>query len=249
MAVKRSHSASRVLTVLERIARHQPVGVSELARLINDDKSAVQRAIMTLADDGWIQPSTGTVTRWELTGRIHFVAQTAHGGNDLRQRSRAALEALRDESGETVLLSVPDVERFIIIEVLESRHLLRTAPTVGMMTPVQNSATARALLPYMPPDRQMQLLGAAPSTAMLEDFAATRARGYSMNDGDVAIGSTNIGAPIFEIDGRPVGAVVISGPSERLGTDHQARMGAMVARTARILSRGEPSGAHGPSFG
>ena len=242
MAVKRSQSAARVLLVLEKIARHQPVGVSELSRVIDEDKSAVQRAIMTLADEGWIQPAPGEVTRWELSGHIHVIAQMGRGGNDLRRRSRAALEMLRDETGETVLLNVPDARGFVIIEVLESRQMLRTAPMVGMMAPVRDSATGRALLPYMSRDRQVELLGEPPSRAMLEDFAATRARGWSVNDGDIAIGSTNIGAPIFEADGRPIGAVVVSGPSERLTPEHQVRVGPMVARTARNLSHGAPPG-------
>lgn len=240
MAVKRSQSASRVLEVLERIARHQPVGVSELARLIDEDKSAVQRAIMTLADEGWIQPAAGGLTRWELTGHIHAVAQMAHGGNDLRRRARAALEVLRDESGETVLLSVPDPRRFVVIEVLESRHLLRTAPMVGMTAPARDSATGRALLPYMRPDRQVELLGEPPDPHLLEDYAATRARGFSVNHGDIAVGSTNIGAPVFEIDGRPVAAVVVSGPSDRLSPAQHDRIGALVMRTAKSLSRGGP---------
>ena len=53
MAVKRSQSAARVLAALEGIARHQPVGVSELARQLGADKSATQRAIMTLAAPVW----------------------------------------------------------------------------------------------------------------------------------------------------------------------------------------------------
>ena len=43
MAVKWSQSASRVLAVLEKIAEYQPVGISQLVRLLDADKSAVQR--------------------------------------------------------------------------------------------------------------------------------------------------------------------------------------------------------------
>ena len=70
MPVKRSQSASRVLAVLEGIARHQPIGVSDLARLLDADKSAVQRAIMTLADEGWIHSASGSPSKWQLTAHI-----------------------------------------------------------------------------------------------------------------------------------------------------------------------------------
>ena len=241
MSVKRSQSASRVLLALEKIAEHQPIGVSALAKLLDDDKSAVQRAIMTLADDGWIRPATGTPTRWELTAHIHAVAQMGRGSDDLRQRVRSALELLRNESQETVLLTVPDVRRFVTIEVMQSPQLLRTAPPIGMIVPVKESASGRAILPYMSAERQIELLGEAPDAALLRHYAATRENGYSISDGDVAIGSINVAAPIIESDGRPVAAVVISAPTDRITRSRHREFGEMVAKAARSVSRGVPA--------
>ena len=235
MAVKRSQSAARVLTVLETIARHQPVGVSELARLLAADKSAVQRAVMTLADDGWIKPAPSGPTRWQLTAHILAVAHEGLTGNDLRQRARPALEALRDETGETVLLTQPDVKGFVVVDAVESRQLVRAVLRIGLFVPVRGSATGRAILPYLSPARQLELLGAPPDAAMKAEFEAMRARGYSISVGDVAEDSTSIAAPIFEMDGVPVGAIVVSGPSDRLSEAHP-RIGAMVEKAARALS-------------
>jgi IclR family acetate operon transcriptional repressor len=229
-----------VLAVLEAVARHQPVGVSELARLLGADKSAVQRAIMTLADDGWISTAPGLASKWQLTAHILAVAHMSHARDDLRQRARRALERLREESGETVLLTVPDVRRFVIVESLESQQMLRTAPRVGLSVSPRGTATGRAILPYMSPEEQLDFLGEEPDAAMQAEFAATLKRGYSVSAGDVVEGSTNIAAPIFEVDGRPVGAVVVSGPSDRLSPRHYARIGALVLDTARSLSRGRP---------
>ncbi len=241
MSVKRSQSASRVLAVLERIARHQPVGVSELARRLGADKSAVQRAIMTLADNGWICAAPGTPTRWQLTAHIFAVAHIGHGSNDLRRRARSVLEALRDESQETVLLTVPDIRRFVVIDALESLQLLRTVPSIGLTVPVRGSATSRAVLAYMKSEKQIALLGEAPDAAQRREFEATRRRGYAVNDGDVVQGSTNIAAPIFEADGQPIAAVVVSGPSERLTPKRHPTVGAMVLAAARDLSRNAPA--------
>lgn len=242
MAVKRSQSASRVLAVLEKIARHQPVGVSELARRLGADKSAVQRAIMTLADNGWICPASGTPTRWQLTAHIFAIAHIGHESNDLRRRARSVLEALRDASQETVLLTVPDIRRFVVIDALESLQLLRTVPQIGLSVPVRGSATSRAVLSYMRPEAQIEMLGAAPDTDLRREFEATRRRGYAVSDGDVVAGSTTIAAPVFEADGQPIAAVVVSAPSERLTPKQHSRVGAMVVAAARNLSRSTPSG-------
>jgi DNA-binding IclR family transcriptional regulator len=238
MTVKRSRSGSRVLAVLETIARHQPVGVSTLARELATDKSAVQRAIMTLADSGWIHPAAGSPTRWQLTARILAVAHLGHSGNDLRQRARSTLESLRDECGETVLLTVQDMLGFVVIEAIESRHMLRTVPHIGMAVPTRGSATARAMMPYMTEERQIQLLGKPPDARLLEEFAITRKRGFSVSDGEVSTGATTIAAAILEVDGRPSAAVAVSAPSGRMPASTHVKIGAMVCKAARKLSHG-----------
>src|SRR5436190_825116 len=110
MAVKHVQSASRVLATFEALAEHQPIGVGALARILEDDKSGVQRALMTLADAGWIE-RVGDGTRWEVTSRVLVLAQRRSG---LRERARATLEALRDETEETVILNVPESGQIVV---------------------------------------------------------------------------------------------------------------------------------------
>jgi IclR family acetate operon transcriptional repressor len=229
-----------MLAALERIAQHQPVGVSELARLLDTNVAAAQRAIATLAEEGWIRSAPGKPMRWELTAHVHTVAQHAYGSHDLRRRARGTLEELWRESGESVLLIVPDGTKFIVIDVLESPHFLRSAPPVGLVVPPRASATAWSMLPYMPPEEQRAFLGMQPDARMLHEFSATRDRGYAVSRGDVFLGSTNIAAPIFEMDGTPIGAVLISVPNDRAGPGEEARLGALALATARRLSRGSP---------
>jgi len=242
MSVKTSQSGARILCALEAIARSRPVGVSELARLLDTNVAAAQRAIATLAEQGWIRPAPGRPVRWELTARIHAVAQHAYGSHDLRRRARGALEALWRETSESVLLIVPDEGRFIVIDVFESPHFLRSAPPVGLVVPPRASATAWSMLPYMTPERQREFLGQPPDAEMLHRFAETIARGYAVSRGDVFAGSTNIAAPIFELDGLPIGAVLISVPNDRAGPGEETRLGTMVLAVARALSRGSVSG-------
>jgi IclR family acetate operon transcriptional repressor len=238
MAVKSSQSASRVLAALEKIAEHQPIGVSDLARLLDEDISAVQRALVTLATDGWICPAPGKPTRWEVTSRIHAVAHAAHGSHALRQRARAVLEDLRDTTGETASLNVPELGRFMISDVVESRHYLRVVLTVGATVPNIGSATARAILPYMSPEQQKEFLPGPPGAAEVAAFAATVSRGYAISSNVVVEGFTNIAAPVFETDGRPIGAVLVTGPNDRLLPERHHAIGAMVCAAAGQLSRG-----------
>ena len=234
-----------MLAVLEAIARHQPVGVSALARILDADKSAVQRAIMTLADDRWIRVAAGSTTGWELTHHILSIAYMGHGGDDLLQQARTAIENLRYATGESSFFAVPDVRHFIIVESCDSRQMLRTTLNIGLVVPGDTSATGRSVLPFFPYQRQIEILaGEAPSPSLLDHFRQSRRRGYSVSD-EVVIdgvrveGATTIAAPVFDADRRPLGAVGITGPSERLAGVRQTEIGPHVADAARALSRGE----------
>lgn len=216
MAVKRSLSAGRMLSVFELVARGQPVGVSALARALGADKSAVQRDIMTLADAGWIRPVPGLRGQWELTLHALSLARPPHSSHSLRHRLRPMLERLHEATGETVYLTLPYQNHFIVVDALESQHMLRVVPSIGMSVPLEGSATAKVYLAFLPLPAVETLLGAPPNAAMLAEFAQTRERGYALNDGDMLPGSVAIAAPVLTGPHQPVGALVLTGPNERL---------------------------------
>ena len=199
MTVKPVRAGERVLATLEALAEHQPIGVGALARVLDDDKSAVQRALVTLAATGWIRPVAGDQTRWELTGRVLVVAQHAQHRSDLRQRARPTLEALRDEVGESVLLAAPEVGRLVVLDVVESRQLVRTAPWIGMVLPLAASSAGRAFLARLEPGEVDEWLAdeglaAADVAAELDEV---RQRGWSLNAGDVSPSASGVGAEMM----------------------------------------------------
>lgn len=233
LTVKRSRSATRMLQVFEAVAAKQPIGVSALSRSLNADKSAVQRDLMTLADAGWIRPlSAGT---WELTPRILTLAHTPHSSNDLRQRARPILEHLRQSTGETAYLAILDGDHFVVIDALESPQVLRMVPPIGLVIKIHGSATARAVLPYLNLREQTRLLGAEPEGAVIEQFAATIARGYAVNDGDIVAEAIAIASAILDGDEQPLGALVLTGPSKRMYPLRREELGLTLVSAARSL--------------
>jgi IclR family acetate operon transcriptional repressor len=233
MAVKRSLSASRMLSVFELVAKLQPVGVSVLARELNADKSAVQRDLMTLADAGWIHAVPGPRGQWELTLHALSLARPPHSTDSLRHRLRPLMERLHKATGETVYLNLPYQNHFVVVDALESQQLLRVVPSIGMSVPMAGSATARVYLAFMPPPVQEALIGAAAAAERQEDFAATRQRGYAVNDGDLLPGSVAIAAPVFTSHNHPAGVLVVVGPSERLPPERQHEIGLALREAGR----------------
>lgn len=234
MAVKGLRSTERVLTVLEAVAEHQPIGVGALTRALDEDKSAVQRALVTLEGAGWIRATGEEQTRWELTTRALVVAGNARRRSGIGHRSRAALEALHHETGETTILAVPDGRRVVIVDVVESTQMVRTAPHIGMVVPAAESAMGIAVLAAMDDDEAAAFLGGAPGDALSRELAEVRRLGWSRNEHQP--GAASVGAAILDRRGRPVAALSISAPAERLPRDLLPRYGSLVAEAARGLS-------------
>jgi len=235
MPVKQVRSASRVLATFEGVVEHQPVGVGALARALDDDKSAVQRALMTLAEAGWIRRTGPDSAQWEVTTRPLRLAHDAQRRSGLRERARATLEQLRADTGETVILNVPDEGRVVVVDVAESTQLLRTAPSIGFVVPVEASAAGLALLAALDPAELPEFLGARPSRRLTGRLDEVRARGWSVNDRDAAPGASAVGAVLLE-GGHPVGSITISGPAERMTPEVLDRLGPVVAAAAARLS-------------
>jgi IclR family acetate operon transcriptional repressor len=209
--------------------------VGSLARLLGEDKSTVQRALVTLATAGWIRPDGGDQTRWELTTRPLVVAHFAQRRLALRERVRPTLEALRDETGESIILAVPDGDRIVIIDVVESRELVRTAPHVGMVIPSTTSAAGQAILAAWSSEALDAFLGGTPADTAAE-LEQVRARGWSLNANHVSRGATSVGAAIVDGDGNPLGAIAVSALSARMPPEVQGEVGARVAQVASALS-------------
>ncbi len=236
MAVKQLRSGSRVLAVLEAVAVQQPVGLSELVRTLELEKSGIHRALTTLATEGWIRRAADTgATKWELTTRMLVVAHEAERRSDLRQRACAALEHLRDETGESVLLAALDLDRVVTLDVVESSHLMRTVPRVGMVIP-SLSAAGLAALAHLEPDDLRSFLGEPPSSELLATLDEVRSRGWSLNYGDVAEYASAVAAAVLNRRGHPAAVLAISAPTERMPVSSHERLGRLVADAATRLS-------------
>lgn len=224
-----------MLAVFERIVRAQPIGVSALARELDADKSAVQRDLMTLSDAGWIRAEPGG-GGWELTPHILTLARAPSSSDNMRLRARPVLERLRTATGETAYLTMPYGDCFVVIDALESFHLLRMVPPIGIVVPFEGSATARAVMPHLPEAEQARLLGGAPTDALRREFQSARELGYAVNAGDIVAGAIAVAAPILDRNGAPVASLVVTGPAERLTEERRPQIGEKVRDAARLLS-------------
>lgn len=236
MAVKQVQSAARVLATFEAVVGAQPIGLGALARQLGEDKSALQRALATLASAGWIEPSSTCGAGWQASNRVLVLAHLSQRGADIVERARPTLERLRDETGETIILNVPDGKTVVILDAAVSHQVLRTSPKIGMLVPVRPSAAGRALLCHLSMVEVAEFFDGEAPADLVVTLAADRKRGWSINAEDVAQGATAVGAAVLAADGRPLASITISVPTARMPAARYDELGEHVARAAAGLS-------------
>src|SRR5690606_4494977 len=110
---------------------------------------------------------------WRLGPRLLALASRSWSQFDLRAALEPELRALRDHTGETVHLAVPDGNAMMYVEKLESAGPVRMASRVGGRLMLHSSAVGKAYLAALPPARLDTLLTGLPLPARMPSTRAT----------------------------------------------------------------------------
>jgi IclR family acetate operon transcriptional repressor len=234
------------LRVLEEVASRQPIGVGELARLLNMPKSSVQRALVTLNTAGWIRPAPGQVTRWLMTTRALAVGGRANGDLDLRGAALPIMEDLRRHTEETIHLTVPEDGKMVLIERLETDKPVRTSMALGHALPLHASANGKAVLAYSSPEVISQLLAdelprytdttITDPDELRAELAEIRGRGFAVNHGEWRSDVGSVAAAVMGGHEKPIASLSVNIPISRLTEESEAAFGAAVSEAASSLS-------------
>lgn len=237
MSVKASQSALRVLRVFECLSRMQPVGLTALARAMDTDRSALQRDLATLAEAGWIRPAREDARAWELSYQLLVLTRQPHSSRIRGEQLRPLLERLHKLTGETVYVTEPHHGRFVVTQAIESPHLLRVVPPVGMIIPATGSATSRAFMALLPPEERAAYLKDAFSPEAMAELDAVAVQGYAVSEGEVVPGSTTLAAAFVDETRQPAGTLVVTGSTDRIRPEQWPVIGQHLATAAALASR------------
>lgn len=166
----------------------------------------------------------------------------------LLNEARPYMVALRDETGETVGISITAGTARVFIDEVQSTHALRFASELGRMYPLWSGANGRVLLSGMTEAEAERVLSSREYDDVVQhplSAEETRARlAQIRQDGhaeaaDEAIGGiSSLAVPITDGSGRVLAARSVSGPSERLmGTRAQATLPRLRAAGEAISAR------------
>jgi IclR family acetate operon transcriptional repressor len=225
-------AALHTLLVFEKVAELQPVGVSELARAADIDKSRVQRILLTLNDANWIMPAPGPRRRWQVASRPLNILRRA-GRLYLLERAVAQMSYLRDLLGETVFLSAPQGGRMVVLDAAKSTTPLRIEFNPGDSFSPQ-SASAVSILAALPEGSDPYLLEGQSDLDIKERVADARARHYAILDsGDFVA----FAAAVPDETGFPFASLTVAAPTFRVTRAKRAEIvSSLTAAVSRCAS-------------
>ncbi len=229
MAVARLTTVEKALRVLSAVAENQPISGSQLARDLDLDKNAIQRILVTLGHQGWLQQDR-RAGGWRL-GPQSLVVGGRYAG-PLRDRAHPVLHDLAAETGETVTLWATSGDAFTVVDAVESTQTLRGTIPIGYTASITEGGDYMA---FCDASTRVRLLG---EDGMPDErVAMVRARGYYVVDTEYT-STIAVGAPVWDSHPLPVAALLLIAPADRLRGDALASTGARVAEAAGGLSSG-----------
>jgi IclR family transcriptional regulator, acetate operon repressor len=240
-------AANRVVDLLEVMAASgDGLALRELSARLDAPKTSLLPLLRALTARRYLdQAATG---EYRLGPKAVELGAGVGAQRELPAASRPALAELMRRTGETVYLSTlsADGASVVFIDKLESAHIIRYAAGVGDRRPLHATSSGKAILAFLPEPRREELLRSLPLSRYTERTvtspAALRAAleeirhtGVSVTLDELARGAAGIAAPVFDRDGRVVGACAIGAPTDRVRA-RLRQLGVDVRAAARAIS-------------
>lgn len=236
-----TQAVARALSLLSLVGRGgaQGLGLAQLAQASGLARPTVRRLLLALVAARMVEQDRDS-RRYHLGPEAYFLASFATERHGILHHAQDAMLRLARETGDTVLLTVPQGDHTLCLERIEGDFPVRTHALMrGDRKPAGVGAGAMAILAALPVAEGDALLAqVAPLTgdlgpALARDLAAARAAGHALNPGLIVSGSWGLGVAFLWPDGRPAGALSIAAIENRMGPSRQAELVAALHHEAR----------------
>lgn len=220
----------RALDVFEAFSPDHPtLSLMEVSETVGLNSSTTYRILATLCSRGYIEqePDTG---RYRIGVAILRPTNTFMSRLSLRERVYPLLVQLRDETRETVHLSILDdhTMEVIYLEKLEGLQPIGLMSSrTGGRSPAHCTGVGKVLLAYHNPDRVrefaarrgLQRFTIRTNTdveRLMQELCVIRQRGYAIDNAEHEEDVMCIAVPLFNHHSDVVAAMSVSGPVERI---------------------------------
>ena len=216
-------SVARALRLVDIVAGGPIDGltVSEIARSLGTSKSTAYALARTLADQGYLR-TTDPGPRYQLGLALVRLGDVSANRLPLGQLCRPVLHALTARTGLTTRAAVNDAFQPMFVERVDAPGAIRFYTPLGVPELAHVSSAGKAILAELTDEQVAELIAGTgltrrtPKTItslpeLLADLAATRRRGYAVDDEEDVEGVFCVGAAFYDHTGGCAGAISATG--------------------------------------
>jgi len=158
---------------------------------------------------------------------------------------------LRDETGETVNLTILSGSEILYVERIMSDYLVNVNVNIGDRLPVHCASMGKVVLAYLPEDRLETILSSISfekktdntiisRSALIGELEQIRSKGYAINDEELEKGLRAVAAPIFNYTGEAFAATNIAWttarhPERRTFSEYATKIVAAADKISRLM--------------
>lgn len=194
-----------------------PQGISNISHDLGLSTTIVHRLLNALKQEGMVFQDPQS-KRYSLGSVLLDYANKLLAEMPFATLIEPWLRTLRDRTEETVGFYIPSGNVRICAMEFESLQEIRRSVGVGRRIPLHLGASGRAILAFMSEEVQQRILDALEDREkeqVLKRLEQTKNDGYSTNEEEITPNVSALSAPVFDPNGRVLGALSISGPSFR----------------------------------
>jgi IclR family acetate operon transcriptional repressor len=239
-------SLDRALRILALVAQDNGLSLSEIATASGVPAPTTYRMLTTLENHGMVEfDKTGQL--WSIGVETYRMGSAFLRGRKLVDRARIVMQELMEKTGETANLGVTEDDCVVFVSQVETHQAIRAFFRPGTRSPLHASGIGKAVLAHLDTERVTTIINKTGLQTFTEktlttlptlsrDLAATKARGWSVDDEERNIGMRCVAAAIFNEFGEPVGGVSVSGPTVRVTPERVKQIGPLVHEAAKQVT-------------
>lgn len=244
-------ASKTTIKVAEAIKHLDGAGVTELANHLDLPKSTIHNHLQTLIECEFIVVEDN---EYRLGLRFLDFGMFVNERIDILDAARDEIDRLAEETGELVNLMIEEHGYGVYVYQAYGDRAVNTNLHVGKRVHLHQTAQGKAILTHYDDDRIDEIIEQHGLSAYTENTTTDRAtleeelatieeRGYAYDDEEWMQGLRCVAAPIRStgredesMNGKPLGAIGICGPTRRLsGEIYESELPNLVQSSANVI--------------
>jgi DNA-binding IclR family transcriptional regulator len=247
--VRINNSTARTIDIIKLLAeRHAPLTLTEISNTLGIPKTSTYDIIATLMDRNILEYENRLFKTIQLGLGLFEITLLALGKRDLHRVARPYLDQILERTGETVYLAVENNGEVVYLEKAEGSAAVRYSADLGTRLPLYCTGLGKSILAAYPNEKVREIVAGYSMRSftsqtitnvmdLQEELAATRLRGYAIDNQEVTEGIFCVAAPIYGAGDKPVAAISIASGSSMLQDGKMDKLGTIIAEKALVISR------------